>query len=407
MGLTFTLSYLQMNVKKWVLLWGSLCLCMCAVHAQPAPSDGWSGVWLNHLAFQKSTEDALRSRPSPYRADRVTDTGARLLNLVSLRHTQGRLTWLGTLSDSRTLGSGSAYSLTNPIGFGVNTVETSGPNRRAVDAKTGLQELAVSYRHEGLELLVGKIDTSTWYLGSPVFGGDLVHGSDFGNAATRVVAPPFPSFAVVLRQDMGGGLSLTGIAGDAFGDRETLHAARNLLRGDLAYVLELNLRDHTRHYQMTFNHVDAFRYLDKDAVWPVAGAKAPKVDAVMASASHRFHPRWAGFTRVSYARGAGQIEDLNLLLGVRYDAGPFYALLSQSATRVATSNTPGQRGARGDQTWVSEVTLNRQVLSGVNVGLTYNFYRSTGTSLLAKDGGRNGARHNHVVGVRMTSVLPW
>jgi hypothetical protein len=199
----------------------------------------------------------------------------------------------------------------------------------------------------GTMVMVGKIDTSNWYLADPLFGGDLGNGNDYGNAATRVVAPPFPSAAVVVKKDWGKGFSLTGIVGDAFGDRETIHAARNLVHGDLAYVVELNFQDPKQHYQLTLNHIDAFRYYDKDAQWPLPGEKAPPVDAVMASASYRFNPNWAGFGRVSYARGEGQIEDLNVLAGARYDQGKFYALVSQSATRVGTTSTPYLRGAKG------------------------------------------------------------
>lgn len=385
-------------------------LASCAAPAQEAPKetpDGWSALLLTHVAFQKSHADALRSRPSPYRADLVADTGGRLLNYVGLKFNRGNWSLMGSYSDSRTLGHGNAYSLTNPMTFGVNTVETTGHRRQAVNAKSGLHELAATFRQEGTLVVIGKIDTSNWYLADPIFSGDLNHGNDYGNAATRVVAPPFPSMALVVRQTLGPGLSLTAIAGDAFGDRETLLAARNLVKGDLAYVLELNYRDSEQHYQLTLNHVDAFRFFDKDAVWPGPGDKAPQVNAAMASASYRFNPRWAGFGRIGYARGAGQIEDLNVLAGVRYDLGPFYALLSQSATRVGTRNTPYQRGSLGDYTFVSELTLNYRVHALINVGLTYDLYRSNGQSLLAKDGGWNGSRQNHIVGVRMTSSLPF
>lgn len=75
-------------------------------------------------------------------------------------------------------------------------------------------------------------------------------------------------------------------------------------------------------------------------MWPVPGEKAPQVNAVMASASYRFNKSWAGFGRASYAKGEGQLEDVNFLVGMRYDLGKFYALVSQSATRVGTDNTP-------------------------------------------------------------------
>ncbi|MDP3519533.1 MAG: hypothetical protein Q8S02_02845 [Hydrogenophaga sp.] len=382
----------------------------CAAQAQPAPPgppQGWGGFVLNNITLQQGAEAALRSRPSPYRTDLVTDTGSRLLNVLGLRLRQGDWTVHATYSDSRTLGGHAAYSLTNPLSFGVHTVETQGSTRRAVDAKSGIQELAASHQKNGRLVMVGKIDTANWYLANPIFGGDLTLGNDFGNAATRVVAPPFPSLALLLRQDLGEGWSLTGIVGDAFGDRETLDAGRNLARGDLAYVLELNAHSPSWQHQLTFSHTDAFRFLDKDAVWPVSGGKAPQVNALMATTSHRFNAEWAAFARVAYARGAGQLEDVNYLAGVRFDAGSFYLLASQSATRVATDNTPYQRGARGDHTFVTELTLNHKPNRWVTLGLTYNLYRSSGASLLAKDGGRQGARSNQVVDVRMTSFLPF
>lgn len=397
-----------MNAKPLRLMIASL--FSCATQAQDAPKelpDGWSGGLLNNLTFQKSTEDALRNRPSPFRPNLVTDAGNRLLDFFMLKFKSGDWTFMAAYSDSRTLGGNSAYSLTNPMTFGVNTVETTGTRRKAVDTKSGLQELAATYRHNGMMVMAGKIDTANWYLADPLFGGDLSNGNDYGNAATRVVAPPFPSAALVVKQDFNNGLSLTGIVGDAFGDRETISAARNLIKGDLAYVLELNFQDQNQHYQLTLNHIDAFRFYDKDAVWPVPGEKAPKVDAVMATASYRFDTNWAGFNRVSYAKGNGQIEDLNSLAGVRYDLGKFYALVSQSATRVAAANTPYQRGAKSDYTFVSELTLNYKVHSKVTVGVTYDLYNSSGDSLLAKDGGWNGSKHNHIIGLRVSSFLPF
>ncbi len=401
-------SRAHMNIQSLCVTMAGLCACSTqAQDAAKGPPDGWGGLLLSNVTLQKSTENALRSRPSPFRADLVTDTGGRLQNFFALQYKRGDWTLHGAYADNRTLGGGSAYSLTNPMTFGVNTVETTGSRRKAVDDKSGLHELAASYRHNGTVLMVGKIDTSNWYLADPLFGGDLTHGNDYANAATRVVAPPFPSLALVVRQDLGNGLSLTGIAGDAFGDRETLQAARNLVRGDLAYVAELNYQNATQHFQLTLNHVDAFRHYDKDAVWPIAGEKAPKVDAVMATASHRFNPHWAGFARWSFAKGAGQLEDRNHLVGVRFDWGKFSALVSQSSTRVATDSTPYLRGAKGDRTAVSELTLNYKVHPQVTVGVTYDLYRSSGRALLAKDGGWNGARRNQIVGLRLTSMLPF
>ena len=137
------------------------------------------------------------------------------------------------------------------------------------------------------------------------------------------------------------------------------------------------------------------------------GEKAPKVDALMASASVRINTNWAGFGRFSFARGQGQLEDLNYLAGVRYDLGEFYALASQSATRVATDNTSFLRGAKGDFTLVSELTLNYKIDPRITLGVSYDLYRTTGDSLLAKDGGWNGAKQNQIVGIRITSFLPF
>lgn len=402
------LAHAPMNAQP--LSVATLCALAVAAQAQgavPGPPQGWSGFVLNNITLQQGAEAALRSRPSPYRNDLVTDSGGRLLNVLGLRHRQGDWTLQATFNDSRTLGDHTAYSLTNPLSFGVHTVETRGGNRWAVDAKSGIQELVASHSTNGHLVMFGKIDTANWYLTHPLFGGDLTAGNDFGNAATRVVAPPFPSLALLVRRDLGLGWSLTGIAGDAFGDRETLDAGRNLARGDLAYVLELNFQGAAWQHQLTFSHTGAYRFLDKDAVWPVPGGKAPQVNALIATTSHRFNPRWAGFVRLGYARGAVQLEDLNALVGARFDAGPIYVLASQSATRVATNGTPYQRGAQGDFTFVTELTLNHKVNSWVTLGLTYNHYRSSGASLLAKDGGRHGARRNQVVGVRMTSFLPF
>lgn len=370
-------------------------------------ADGWSGVFLNNITFQKSAQEALRTRPSPFRSGLVTDTGARLQDFIGLQFKSGDWRIMGSYADNRTLGGGNAYSLTNPMTFGVNTVETTGITRKAVDYKSGLHELAITHQKNGMLVMIGKIDTSNWYLADAVFGGDLSNGVDYGNAATRVVAPPFPSIAMVVKQDFGNGWSLTGIAGDAFGDRETINAARNLAKGDLAYVAELNFQDQKQHYQLTLNHIDAFRFFDKDAEWPVPGEKAPKVDALMASASVRINTNWAGFGRFSFARGQGQLEDLNYLAGVRYDLGEFYALASQSATRVATDNTSFLRGAKGDFTLVSELTLNYKIDPRITLGVSYDLYRTTGDSLLAKDGGWNGAKQNQIVGIRITSFLPF
>jgi len=385
----------------------SLPLAGAAQAEAESPGDGWRGLFVNNVTLQQGSKAALRSQPSPDRANLVTRRGARLSDFLQLSFKSGDWTWMAAYSDSRTLGAGNAYSLTNPMTFGVNTVETTDHRGKAVNEKSGLHELAATYDKNGTLLMFGKIDTANWYLADPLFAGDLLHGNDYANAATRVVAPPFPSLALVAKRDYGNGLALTGIAGDAFGNRETLDAGRNLFKGDLAYVLEVNYQDQKQHYQLTLNHIDAFHHYDKDAVWPGPGDKAPKVDAVMATASYRFDQHWAGFGRLSYARGAGQLEDLNYLAGVRYDRGQFYALLSQSATRVGSSHTPYSRGAKGDYTHVSELTLNYKIHPVATLGLTYDLYSSSGDTLLAKDGGWNGAKRNQVIGLRITSFLPF
>lgn len=385
-----------------------LSLFACVAQAQDTVKespDGWSGRFLNNVTVQKATESALRNRSGPFRPNLVTDTGGRLLNFFALQFRAADWSFVGSYSDNRTVGGGSAYSLTNPMSFGVNTVETTGSDRSAVDYKSGLQEFAATYRKDSSILMLGKIDTANWYLADPIFSGDLGNGNDYGNAATRVVAPPFPSIALVVKREYGNGLSLTGIVGDAFGDRETINAARNLVNGDLAYVLELNFQDQKLHYQLTLNHIDAFRYYDKDAVWSGPGEKGPQVNAGMASASYRFNTHWSGFGRISYAEGEGQLEDINYLAGARYDLSKFYMLASQSATRVATANTPNQRGSKGDFTFVSELTLNYKVHPLVAVGVTYDMYNSSGDSLLAKDGGWNGSKRSHIIGMRITSFL--
>ena len=397
-----------MNAKPLTLL--IIGLFACTAQAQDGPEerpDGLGGSFLNNVTFQKSTADALRNRPSPYRPNLVTSTGGRLLDSLALQFKSGDWTIMSTYTDSRTLGGGSAYSLTSPTTFGVNTVNTNGTDREGVNYKSGVEELAIMYQNNGTMVITGKIDTSHWYLYDSIFSGDLSNGNDYGNSATRVVAPPFPSAALVVKQNLSSKLSLTGIVGDAFGDRETIDASRNLVKGDLAYILELNYQDKKQHYQLTLNHIDAFRFFDKDAVWPGPGYKAPKVDAVMASASYHLDENWAGFGRVSYSAGEGRLEDLNFLVGGRYDLGKFYALASQSATRVGTDSTPYKRGTRGDYTFVSELTLNYRVLPEVTVGVTYDAYNSSGDSLLAKDGGWDGSRGNHIIGMRVTTFLPF
>jgi hypothetical protein len=41
------------------------------------------------------------------------------------------------------------------------------------------------------------------------------------------------------------------------------------------------------------------------------------------------------------------------------------------------------------------------------IGVTYDMYNSSGDSLIAKDGGWDGSRHNHIIGMRITSFLPF
>jgi hypothetical protein len=53
------------------------------------------------------------------------------------------------------------------------------------------------------------------------------------------------------------------------------------------------------------------------------------------------------------------------------------------------------------------VTLNYKLHPRVIAGLTFDLYNSSGASLLAKDGGWQGARRNQIVGLRLTSFLPF
>ena len=74
---------------------------------------------------------------------------------------------------------------------------------------------------------------------------------------------------------------------------------------------------------------------------------------------------------------------------------------------IRVSNTPYLPSAEGDTTFVSELTLNYKVPPLVTVGVTFDMYNSSGDPLLAKDGGWNGSKHNHISGMRVTSFLPF
>jgi hypothetical protein len=62
---------------------------------------------------------------------------------------------------------------------------------------------------------------------------------------------------------------------------------------------------------------------------------------------------------------------------------------------------------RGDLTSVSELTLNYKLHPKLTVGLTYDMLISSGNALLAKDGGFHGAKTNQIIGLRVTSFLPF
>ncbi len=265
----------------------------------PVMPEGFSALWVNNVTFQTSTKDMTRGFYSGFNP-KIADTAGRLQNALILNYKKNNFTFMLDYLDLRTIGGG-AYSLTNPFSNGVNTFEYDNGSYKDVDHLSGIYELAVKYEKEGLFLAAGKIDTSIYYLADPVFAGDLLGGVDYGNCATRVVAPPFPSLAVVGKYDFGNSWSITGIVGDAFGDRETLDAGKNLEEGDLSYILELNYTTPKTHWQLTYNHVDDFKYMDKDSPSMPGFGFGSSFDAVMTTLSYRLNPNWAVFGRASWA----------------------------------------------------------------------------------------------------------
>ncbi len=109
-------------------------------------------------------------------------------------------------------------------------------------------------------------------------------------------------------------------------------------------------------------------------------------------------------TGAMQADGDDVTEDLDLLAGVRYDKNNFYILASQSATRVA-KDVMGTKTEEGDFTLVTEVSANYRVTPYTTIGLTWDMYNTTGEQLLAKDGGGDGSKTNHVFGIRATTFL--
>lgn len=366
------------------------------------PPQGFSMMWINNFTFQKSTDTMQRGFYSGFRPLN-TDHSGRMQNAFVLTYKKGNWSAMVDYLDLRTLGGRSAYSLTNPFSNGVNTFEYDG-HFKDVDSLSGIYELSLTYDDGSNFITLGKIDTSLYYLADPIFAGDLIHGVDYSNCATRVVAPPFPSIAAVAKHTFKSGWAITGIVGDAFGDRETLDAGKNLKNGDLSYIAEVNYYSPATHWQLTFNHVDNFKHMDKDSPSMPGFGFGSKFNAIMTTLSHRFTPNWAAYTRCSWANGRDVSENLDLMAGIRYDYKGYYLLLSQSGARVK-SNVAGTRVKAGDWTLISELSLNYKVSRFTTAGLTYNFYKTTGTQLLPKDGGVNGSKTNHVFGIRITSFV--
>ena len=369
----------------------------------PWPPEGFSALWLNNIGFQKSTQTMQRGFYSGFRPLN-TDHSGRMQNAFILNYKKGNWSAMVDYLDLRSLGGNSAYSLTNPFSNGVNTFEYDGQFKN-VDALSGIYELALTYDDGSNFISIGKLDTSIYYLADPIFAGDLFHGVDYSNCATRVVAPPFPSLAAVLRKTFKSGWSVTGIVGDAFGDRETLSAGKNLKHGDMSYVFEVNYQSPKTHFQATFNHVDNFKHMDKDSPSMPGMGFGSAFNAGMVTVSHKLNPNWAFYTRWSWADGKDVTENFDILGGVRFDYKDFYVLASQSGARVK-KDVFGTKVKGGDWTLITELSLNYKVTPFTTLGLTWDMYNTTGDQLLPKDGGVNGAKHNHVFGIRATTMLP-
>ncbi|MCG9627476.1 hypothetical protein L1D34_21825 [Vibrio mediterranei] len=390
------------NNKKAQALFLSLFLFPCLSIAHGLPENGFHGLVVSHLAFQKADNKMVRGLEAPTMDDMgniqvnpvIADSSGRLQNALIASYTHNN--WTGTVNylDLRSIGD--AYSLTNPFSYGVNTFNSYDfpKSIKTVDYLSGIYELNLNYINRKNSLTIGKIDTSLHYLSDPVFAGDLTNGVDYGNAATRVVAPPFPSLAVVGKHYFTEKFSLTMIIGDAFGDREDLDAGKNLAHGDAAYIIEGNYFSPNTHLQFTLNHIDDFNKMDKGVVSHNAAT-----DAALITGSHWVDKSFAYFGRIGLSDGDDVQENLNVVAGMKYKFGKWSVLASQSATRVAKDQGSSNKG---DFTLVSELTLNYDVTSSTSVGLMYDHYSTTGNVLLAKDGGLNSNNNNNVFGIRFT-----
>ncbi|ELR63199.1 hypothetical protein C942_04034 [Photobacterium marinum] len=375
-----------------------------SAHAEETGLDGLHGIVVSNLTFQKANNDMLRGLKAPtYENGNVNinpviaDSSGRLQNAFIVNYTKNKWTVSLDYLDLRTIGD--AYSLTNPFSFGVNTFESDHfPNSiKTVNALSGIYELNLSYNNKNNSFIIGKVDTSLYYLADPVFAGDLTNGVDYANAATRVVAPPFPSIAVVAKHQFSdSNWSVTGIVGDSFGDRESLNAGKNISNGDLSYVVEANYYTSKRHFQITLNHVDSFNKMDKGIT-----SENPAVNAAVFTVSDWVTDDIALFSRVGMSNGDAQVEDLNVLVGTKYNYEDWSLIASQSATRVAVDSMGGN-SRKGDYTFVTEAILNYNIDQDTSFAFTYDHYGTSGSALLDKDGGIGGKSSNNVFGIRLT-----
>ncbi|WP_261824869.1 hypothetical protein [Vibrio neonatus] len=385
-------------MKKYIVVLSAL--FAMNVHA----GEGFHGMVISNLTFQKANNKMLRGFEAPSFENGnvkfnpvIADSAGRVQNAFIANYTINHWTASIDYLDLRSVGD--AYSLTNPFSYGVNTFESNNfpGSAKTVDYLSGVYELNLSYNNEGNSLIIGKIDTSLYYLGDPVFAGDLTNGVDYANAATRVVAPPFPSLAVVGKHQFeNSNWSVTGIVGDAFGDRETVDAGKNIENGDLSYVVEADYYAAKKHFQITLNHIDSYKHMDKDVT-----ANNPSVDAAILTASDWVSDDVALFSRVGMSKGDAQLENFNVLFGSKYKFGNWSLLGSQSATRVAMDSM-GSESKKGDYTFITEAVLNYNFTPVTSFALTYDHYETSGDALLNKDGGIGGKDSNNVFGIRFT-----
>jgi hypothetical protein len=393
-----------MKIELW-LPWAQalifISLVSPACHSRTSSENSLSGLFISHVAIQKSGEYAIRGfRALPFEPV-ISDEGRRFQNALMLNYQMDE-NWRAHFQYVDLRSFGEAYSLTNPLSYGVNTYETEDATdfigtTKNVDYLSGIYELNSSYELENWLFIAGKIDTSLYYLGNPVFAGDLLNGADYGNAATRIVAPPFPSISAVGKYKFDNSpWSITGIIGDAFGDRETLSAGKNIEDGNMSYVLEASYQTAESHFAITLNHIDSFERLDKDL-----RLSMPSVDAIFITGSRWIRKDFAVFFRAGLAEGDAQQEDFNLVLGGRWETNNWYFIGSQSASRVGS----GVASLKGNITNISEITINYRITPSTTIGLTVDYYFTHDERLLDKDGGISGSDENWVAGLRITHFL--